>query len=242
MRCERSYLCLFIALSVAACGSDTTGPHPTPTDTIVLTADVLKSLDSTAVSLEQSNPGNFDLKSLVDSTLLTLSAGVEARRLDVGTDLTTAPLYFIGVHRAFVRGTGSSFSTWTLIGFDDPIHLTTLVEVGGFAQIGGESAPSSVSGTIGDGTGIVNSLFLRVGAANAVTEWIARSGSASFVSDTPGAACPGFAPTAKVACSLEAMHVHFTAQASGGTGGATARQASLSVDVAAPGMRLTFTP
>jgi hypothetical protein len=97
-----------------------------------------------------------------------------------------------------------------------------------------------VSGTIGDGKGIVNSLMLQVGTNGAVTQWNAGSGSASFTSDAPGAACPGFVATAKVTCALETMHVHFTANASSGASGS--RQASLPTDVDVPTMRLIYTP
>ncbi len=232
---------LSLLLACAGCGgSDNTGPTLS-SDSLVLTSALVKSLDSVAQVIVQANPGNADLKALVDSTLLVLTAGVEARRLDVATDLTTAPLYFVGVHRAVVRPTGS-FSTWTLVGFDDPAHLSNIVEVSGFAQSPGSTPPSSVSGTIGNGTGIVNALLLQVGSSGAVTQWNANTGAVSFVSDEPAAACPGFTPTSKVTCALETMHVAFSANAATGSGGAGARHATLSATTAAPAMRLTFTP
>src|SRR5690348_691427 len=110
------------AAALVACGGDSTSPPATP-DSLVLTGAVLKSLDSSAHAVEQANPGNADLKALVDSSLLALSAGVTAKRLDVSTDLTTAPLYFIGIHRAINESSGGAFSTWTIVGFDDPKHL-----------------------------------------------------------------------------------------------------------------------
>ena len=240
MRRRLTTLSVLIPL-VISCAADNTGPTP-PAETIVLTPGVLNSLDSTAQVIEQANPANFDLKALVDSTLLVLSAGVVAKRLAVSTDLTTSPLYFVGIHRAVARSTGGSFSTWTLVGFDDPTHLTTLVEVDGFAQSSSASAPGAVSGAIGDGTGIVNSLFLHVGSAGSVTEWNAGGGSAAFESDAPGSACPGFTATTLVTCALETMHVHFTATAGSGSGGASPRQASVATDVDVPAMRLNFAP
>lgn len=206
----------------------------------MLTEDVLKSLDSTAQAAEQANPGNADLKALVDSTLLALNAGIIAKRLDVSTDLTTAPLYFVGVHRAINESTGGAFSTWTLVGFDDPKHLTTLIEMGGFAQAGSGVAPSSVSAAIGDGTGVVNGRFFGVGDNGSIAEWTPTSGSASFLSDAPTASCPNFTPTSTITCALETMHIHFTATASGG--GTSSRQASVATDVGVPAMRLTYTP
>lgn len=229
-----------ILLACGACGSDSTEPKSS-SDKLILTAAMVKSLDSTAQVMVAANPGNAALKALVDSTLLVLTAGVEAQRLNVTTDLTTAPLYFVGVHRAVVRPTGS-YSTWTLVGFDDPAHLANLVEVSGFAQSSGSTPPSFVSGTIGNGTGIVNALMLQVGSGGAVTQWNASSGSASFSSDELGAACPGFTPAPKVTCALETTHAQFSAIASSGSGGAGPRQAAVATAVGVPTMRLTVTP
>ncbi len=229
------------ASALMACHDTTTTPQILG-DRITFTAAQLNSLDSTGGVIETSNPTNGTLRSLVDSTLLVFTAGVEAQRLDITTNLTTAPLYFVGIHRVVNQSASSSFSTWTLVGMDDPSHLVNLIEASGFAQAGGPTAPSSVSGTIGDGTGVVNALFLQVAAGGSVTQWSANSGPASFSSDAPGAACPNFTPTAKVTCALETMHVQFAANASSGSGGAGARQASFPTSVAVPTMRLTYIP
>lgn len=230
---------LTIGIAVAACGgSDSTGPGPVP-ETLQLSSAQVTSLDSTAQVIRQANPGNSDLQSLVDSTLLVLTAGIQAKHIDVTTNLTTAPLYFVGIHRTVRRPFGS-WSTWTLVGFDDPSHLANLIEVSGFAQNTTVDAPTSVTGTIGDGTGIVNAMLLQVGAGGTVTQWRAGSGNASFTSDPPGGACPGFTDGPKVTCSLETMHVHFTATAASGSGGAGARQASVTTDVEVPTMRLNI--
>ena len=149
-------------------------PEPTyppgAPEVLQLTTKHVGSLDSTGRVITQANPGNGSLKSLVDSTLLVLTAGVEAKRLDVATNLTTEPLYFVGVHRAVSRG-NSAFSTWTLVGMDNPSKLTSIVEVSGFAQTANGTPPTSVSGTIGDGTGVVNGLLLAVANGGSVTEW-----------------------------------------------------------------------
>lgn len=150
------------------------------------------------------------------------------------------PLYFVGVHRAVSRATGS-FSTWTVVGMDDPEKLTSLVEVSGFAQNATATSPASLSGTIGDGTGFVNGLLLVVGNGGAVTEWRPTTGTASFSSSAPGAACPNFTATAIVTCTLETLRVRFTLSAPNGTGGAGARAASIATEVDVPTMRLTYT-
>jgi hypothetical protein len=224
----------------ASCGSDTTEPTTAP-DKIQFTAGEVRALDSTGQVIVQTNPGDGTLKSLVDSTLMVFTVGVEARRVDVNTNLTTKPLYFVGIHRAVAQATGS-FSTWTVVGMDDPSHLTSLIEVSGFAQSQSGTAPTSVSGTIGDGRGIVNGTLLEVASGGVVTEWRAGSGTANFSSDPPGAACPGFTPTPKITCAIEVMHVRFAASAANGTRGASARQATVATEVAIPAMRLTYTP
>ena len=233
-------LALLAAAAVAVgCGSDATSPVTSP-DALLLNSAQVTSLDSSARVMVNANPGDGNLKALLDSTLLVLASGVEAKRLDVTTDVTTAPLYFVGVHRVVTHSTGS-FSTWTLVGIDDPSHLANLVEVSGFARSGTGTAPTSVTGTIGDGTGVVNALFLKVGAAGAVTEWFANSGSVAFSSDAATTACPSGVVAPNLTCALETMHVHFSANAPTGTGGAGARQAAIATDMAVPTLRLTFT-
>ena len=233
-------MCCALTGLLAACSDSTpTEPIDAP-DVLQLTTKQVGALDSTGRVITQANPTNGSLKSLVDSTLLVLTAGVEARRLDVTTNLTTKPLYFVGVHRAVSRGS-SAFSTWTLVGMDDPSKLESLVEVSGFAQTATGTPPTSMSGTIGDGTGLVNGLLLAVGTAGSVTEWRPNTGTVSFSSIAGGAACPNFPPTGNITCTLETMRVRFTMSAPGGSIGVSARSASVSAEVDVPTMRLTYT-
>lgn len=121
-----------ITLALVACGQgDSTSPPP-PSDEIQFTAAQINTLDSTARSIERDNSSDGTVKSLVDSTLLVLTSGVSARRLSVTTDLTSAALYFVGVHRVYTGA--ASGSTWTVVGLDDPSHLMSIVEVGGFSS------------------------------------------------------------------------------------------------------------
>ena len=235
-------VCLAIAAATAACGHDSTAPVTTGGD-VTLSASQLGSLDSTGGVIVGANPGNADLRSLVDSTFDVLTAGIQAKRLSITTDLASSTFLFVGIHRVFTHANGTNnFATWTAVGVDDPAHLTSLVEVNGFNISGSGAAPSSVSGTIADGSGDVNALFLQIGAGGAVTEWNANGGTVSFSSDSSatGAACPNFTPTAIVTCTVETMHVHFTATATAGSNGAGARQASLPADVDVPTMRLNY--
>jgi hypothetical protein len=223
---------------IAACGeSASTAPIAAP-DQLLFTGAMVSSLDSATEVMVEANPGNSTLQSLADSTLLVLTAGVQAKRLDVSTNLTSAPLYFVGIHRTIERASGA-FSTWTLVGIDDPSRLANILEVSGFAQVPSGPAPTSVSGSVG-GTGSINGRLLQVATGGAVTEWTVASGSARFSSEAAGDACPGFTPTATMTCAMETMHVQFSI--SGGSTGAGNRTASQSTIVDVPAMRLTYTP
>lgn len=231
-----------LSLLAAACGgSEITHPTPPSGDQLTFTGATVNSLDSTAQVMVAANPGNSTLKSLADSTLLVLTTGVQAKRIDVTTNLTSAPLYFIGIHRT-INASTNAWSTWTLVGIDDPSHLANIVEVAGFAQNTTGSAPTTVSATIGDGTGRINGRLLQVATGGGVTDWAANTGSATFTSDAPGESCPGFVATAHMTCAMETMHVQFSISAASGSNGAGARSASQSTTVDVPAMRLTYTP
>jgi hypothetical protein len=234
---------LAAALSVAFVLGCNTGPtysiHTPPSgDSFVMTSHQSSSLDSTGQVVVTSNPGNASLQSLLDSTLQVLTAGITAKRIDVTTDLTTAPLYFVGIHRVVERASGS-FSTWNVVGMDDPEALVNLVEVSGFAESGTATAPTSVSGSIG--TGAVNALFLKVATGGAVTEWFANTGTLSFSSDAATVACPVANPSANTTCAIETMHVHFDVSAANDESGGPGRHATVATDVDIPTMRLTYT-
>jgi hypothetical protein len=227
------------ALLAAACGHDSTSPF-VPSDVVTLTTAQLHALDSAVQIAVTSNPGNTDLKILLDSAVEALTVGVQAKRLDVSTDLTSAPLFFVGIHRAYSIAGGTPFSTWTVLGFDDPSHVTTMIDVGGYAA-GGSAPPNAVSGPLAGGVG--NARFFQLASGGATTEWFVSSGTASFTSDslTKGPACPGFTPTAHITCTIETLHVHFDAAAAGGSNGAGARHATQATDVELPTMRLDYT-
>ena len=228
-----------ICIAAIACGgSDSTGPQNGP-DKIVLTGGQVHALDSAGQAIVAANPGNATLKAIVDSTLQALTVGAELRRLDVTTNITTKPLYFIGIRRT-ASISNHSYSTWNVVGFDDPNHLTVLVEVSGFAENGTPTPPTTVTGTIGDGTGIVNAHFIEVGSGGSVTMWDAGTGTASFRSDAATGACPNFTPpNPGLTCQLETTNLLFAATASSGAG---SRQASLATEAAVSAMKMTYSP
>ena len=243
-RALQATTCLAAAwLAALGCGdSNPTMPNPPTGAEFTLSQAQLSAMTTRAGQLADANPGNGSLQSLVDSTLLALQAGVVMKRVDVQTDLTTAPLYFVGLHRVIHQAGGGSFSTWTLVGFEDPAAFANVIQVSGFAQSPSAIAPTSVSGTIGDGLGLVNGQLLQVGAANSLTTWNVSTGTASFSSDAPSGPCPNGNPEPKTVCTLETMHVTFSITAAQlGAAGQT-RHATVTTEVAVPAIRLTYTP
>src|SRR5690348_7826445 len=113
----RLVLACATAVVLGACGQNyPTMPAP-PADQIEFTGAQINSLDSTGQVLEQNNSTDGTVKSLVDSTLLVLTAGVTAKRLNVTTDLTSAPLYssaYIASTRGRFRPRRGPSSAWTI--------------------------------------------------------------------------------------------------------------------------------
>ncbi len=243
MRTSRILLIVAAIVVAAGCSKDNpAGPEGPTGAEFTLSQAQLTALMTRADQLADANPGSGSLRSLVDSSLLALQAGVVMKRLDVQTDLTTAPLYFIGIHRVIHQPGGGSFSTWTLVGFEDPANFANIVQTSGFAPSATSTAPTSVSGTIGDGTGIVNGQLLQVGANNAVATFNFSSGTASFSSDAPTGPCPNGNPEARTVCTLESMRVTFNVTATQSLAASLARHASVTAEVAVPTIRLTYTP
>jgi hypothetical protein len=220
-----------VLVALGACSkSEPTDPGP-PADQIEFSAAQLGALDSIGRAMEHNNSADGDIRSLVDSTLFVLTSGTVAKRLDVTTNLTSLPLYFVGVHRVYTGA--ASFSTWTVIGMDDPVHLTSIVEVGGYTPTNADA----LSGPLSD---VLNGRLVSVGPGVAVTKWFAASGSASLASSAAGTPCPNFPPTPNIACTMETIHVSFSVSGSSDATGAGSRQASVAgADV--PAMRLTYT-
>ncbi|MEO5568550.1 MAG: hypothetical protein ABIR92_08660 [Gemmatimonadaceae bacterium] len=228
-------------LFAASCSESPTVPTPTG-EQITLSQAQIDAMGSRAQAIADNNPGNSSLRSFIDSTLQALQAGVQMKRLDVTTNLTEKPLYFVGIHRLVNRASGGSFSTWTLVGFEDPAAFANVVQTSGFAQSSGGTAPTAVSGTIGDGTGIVNGQLLQVAANGSVATFNYSSGTASFRSDAPSGACPLTNPAPATTCSIETMHVRFNVSATQSPTGSLMRNASITGEMAVPAMRLTYTP
>jgi hypothetical protein len=234
-RTMRSHLSVGLAatLLILACDGDATTPTPAPAQ-LTLSADQVSAMNARASQVMSTNPSNTSFKAFVDSTLLVLQAGVTMKRLDVTTNLTSAPMYFIGLHRVVTQANGSSFSTWTLVGLEDPATFANVIQVSGFAQ-----SSFATSGAIG--SGYANGQLLQVRSDGMVAVWNYSTGHASFVSDLPTVACPNGSPQPKLTCNLESMRVTFTVQSAQSAGSTLTRSASVT-DVTVPALRLTYTP
>ncbi len=236
---------LFAAAILVTLGCDdnkpTTPQGPTGAQFTLSQAQVT-ALTARANQIANSNPGNGTMRSLVDSSLLALQAGVVMKKLDVQTDLTTAPLYFIGIHRVIHQANGGSFSTWTLVGFEDPTDFANVIQTSGFKQSATSTAPTTLTGTIGDGTGVVNGQMLQVAANNSLTTWNYSTGTASFTSDEPSGPCPNGNPEPRTVCTLETMHVTFDFNSAQSGATSVTRHASVNGSVTVPTIRLTYTP
>jgi hypothetical protein len=222
----------------ASCEKDPISPVPTG-DVITLSQSQVDAMGNRGNAIADANPS---LRSFVDSTLQALQAGVQMVRVDVETDLTDKPLYFVGIHRVVNQSTGGSFSTWTLVGFEDPANFANIVQTSGFAPSTGSAAPTSLNGTIGDGTGAVNGQLIHVNEDGSTATFNHTSGSASFRSDAPSGPCPNVNPSPSTTCSLEVMHVTFSVSATQSPASSLMRHAWLTMEVAVPAMRLTYTP
>lgn len=238
MRSYRIATALAVVASLS-CSTEPTRPGPTG-ETLTLSQAQVDSIVNRGDAVADANPGQASLRSFVDSTLQALQAGVVMQRLDVATNLTENPLYFIGIHRIVNQSNGSSFSTWTLVGFEDPADFRSVVQTSGFAQAPGNTAPTSVSGTIGQG--YLNAQMLIVSPGGSVSTFNYSSGTVSFRSAAPSGSCPKTNPAPATVCTLETMQVHFSVSATQSASGSAERHASVTGEVAVPAMRLTYTP
>lgn len=238
MRFAPAAALIALCLTSASCETDPIAPLPTG-DLITLSQTQVNAMSDRGNAIADANPS---LRSFVDSTLQALQAGVQMVRVDVDTDLTDKPLYFVGIHRVVNQSGGGSFSTWTLVGFEDPANFANIVQTSGFAQSSGSTAPTSVSGSIGDGSGIVNGQLIHVNDDGSTVTFNHSSGMASFRSDAPSGPCPKANPSPSTTCSLEVMHVTFSVNATQSVTSSLMRHAWRTTEVAIPAMRLTYTP
>jgi len=200
-RSRASLACVMTAALVAGCDS-MTGTSPLG-PSIHLSASQAAVLVTRVAQIAPVHP---ELSWLGDSVSLVLTSGAEADRIDIATDLASGPFYAVGLQRAISTPT-NSFSTFTLIAFDDPNNPTNFIIVDGYAPGTGLTPPTSVSGSFGTQT-VSGHLFHVAGST--VSEWRAETGSASFSTGSSGGACLAFHATTGVTCAGSALQGTFT--------------------------------
>ena len=141
---------------------------------------------------------------LADSANLVIKSGSQVDLILVSTNLAPGPFYAVGLQRA-VQLTGSSFSTFNLIAFDDPSNPTNFIVIDGFNS-GTGAPPTSTSGNF---DGPVNGYLFHVDGST-LASWHAALGTATFTAGTPGGACSGFQSSAGVTCALSDLTVSFS--------------------------------
>ena len=80
---------------------------------------------------------------LADSANLVIKSGSQVDLILVSTNLAPGPFYAVGLQRA-VQLTGSSFSTFDLIAFNDPSNPTDFIVIDGYNS-GSGAPPTSTS-------------------------------------------------------------------------------------------------
>ena len=235
---NRALACVLAATLLAGCTKDPSSPRPTP-GTIELTGAQAATVTS---RIELAVTSNADLAWLADSVQLVITSGATAKRIAVTTDFDVDEYFAVSLQRKRSAG-ANSFSTFHLIGFDDPTNPTHFVVISGYASDADASPPLLASGTFdAPGTSVSVNGYL-IGLENSmVRTWRATAGSASLATGGGSAgACVGFPATDGVTCAEGEIQVSFsiteTHEENADFG--EARTASL-VSVAVPGIVLTF--
>src|SRR5687767_2600305 len=118
------------ALILTACESDTTLPNPTG-DLITLNAQQAALIVDRVVQFSSSDP---TLGALADTIQFVVKSGAEVQRIDVTTSFGVTSYWTVSLHRAHV-GASQSWSTFHVIGFNDPSAPTEFLILGGFSQV-----------------------------------------------------------------------------------------------------------
>jgi hypothetical protein len=181
------------------------------------------------------------LAALGDTARFVLTAGAEARQINVTTDLGDGPYWAVSLQRSRV-GTGTSPQSWStfhVIAFNEPNDPTRFIVLGGFNQATGTTPPNAASGAIGSTVPSLTAHLFSVSGTQ-VSAWHASAGTSSLSVTPTTEACPGFSATG-MTCVKSTMTANFsittTVAGNGATGQRTMSTASAQT---VPGIRLTF--
>ena len=235
----RNVLALAGVVTLLGCESDKIVIPVTTGEVINLTQAQAATLVSRMTSFSSTDAS---LAALGDSARFVLSAGAEARQINVTTDLGEGPYWAVSLHRSRV-GTGASPQSWStfhVIAFNEPNNPTRFIVLGGFNQVSGTTPPTSVSGPIGAGAGGSLTAHLFSVSGTQVSAWHASGGTSSLNATPSLESCPGFSASG-MTCLKSTMTANFnittTVPGNGTTGTRTMSTASAQT---APGIRLAF--
>lgn len=235
----RNVLALAGVVVLLGCESDEIVTPVTTGEVITLTQAQAATLVSRMTSFSSTNA---NLAALGDSARFVLTAGAEARQINVTTDLGGGPYWAVSLHRSRT-GTGASPQSWStfhVIAFNEPNDPTRFIVLGGFNQVSGATPPTSVSGSIGGAANSSLTAHLFSVSGSQVSAWHASAGTSSLAATPSVETCPGFSASG-MTCVKSAMTANFNITTTvPGNGAAGARTMSTASAQTAPGIRLAF--
>ena len=235
----RNVLVLAGMVALLGCESDKIVTPVTTGEVINLTQAQAAMLVSRMSSFSSTDAS---LAALGDTARFVLTAGAEARQINVTTDLGDGPYWAVSLQRSRA-GTGTSPQSWStfhVIAFNEPNDPTRFIVLGGFSQTTGTTPPNAVSGAIGSTSTTSLTAHLFSVSGSQVSAWHASAGTSSLSVTPTTEACPGFSATG-MTCVKSTMTANFsittTVAGNGATGQRTMSTASAQT---VPGIRLTF--
>ena len=228
----------FLLLCALPGCDDDTPPGPNTEDVLTLSAAQAADLVDRVAEFSDTDPS---LSALSDTVQFVLTAGAQARRIDVETDIGGGPYWAVSLHRAQTHAS-NSWSTFHVISFNDPSNPTRFLILGGWAS-DGATPPSTVTGSLSGPTAttsVTAHLFSLNGTELSV--WHATAGSVTFTSTGSSEACPGFTATG-MTCARASMTGAFNITSSipgSGSAATGSRTASSDGTTPIPGVRLSM--
>jgi len=189
------WLCV-ASLALCACGHDSTAPADGPT-VVTLTSAQAAALVSQAQVMSAASPG---LAWLTDSIEVVLRAGAQALKISVTVDSVPKTYYAVGLMRQFVGS--NPFATFHFIAFNDATNATDFFLTNAYAPAAAAGAPNSVAGEFGGSTAFAHLIHV---SGTTVTDWSAKTGTATFERVEAGGVCPGTTDTPSVTCAIATM-------------------------------------
>jgi hypothetical protein len=221
-----SFASLALAFSLAACSDDPASPASG--DLITLTSSQAVAL---VAKVESFGAQDASLGALSDTVDVVITAGAQARRIDVTSDIGNGPYWTVSLQ--MFAGTTSTFH---VIAFDDPSNPSRFLILGG-AVLGSSVPVTSASGSIGtNGTTSLTGHLLTV-SGSGVSAWHVSGGSLSFDLHPTTQTCPGF--TGSGNCVPITMDATFNFTASVPDGSATGQRTASGSAQGIPGVRLS---